>query len=142
MLCFLITFIALITTIKQWIPLFSLQVAIHTLDGCCSFTYPFHDCSNTMTCALYDSFPNLDPMLDVNSIGSIWYLVAGHKTQNATQNTGHKTHTSKTGPMTHSTSYPSSNQGSYCSMPGCHLIWHHNVTAGCSMTNKSSYSYC
>jgi hypothetical protein len=97
MLYFLVAFIAL-TAIKQWNPLFSPQAVVHPLDDSCPSTYPHHHYHNTATCAMYNSFPNLDLILDDNLMGSIWHLydmVTGRKTHNAgcmVHNAGCTTH--------------------------------------------------
>ena len=82
MLYFLVAFIAL-TTIKQWNPLFTPHAAFLRPDDSHPSAYPLHGHHNTATCATYDSVPNLDLTLDVNSMGSNWhfyFIPAGLKT--------------------------------------------------------------
>ena len=85
MFYFIVTFIAL-TTIKQWIPLFSPQPAIHHLnDSCLSpFTSPCHSYRNMEPCSICDFLPNLDQTFDI-SLGSNLHphhVASGHKTHN------------------------------------------------------------
>ena len=139
MLYFLVTFIAL-TAIKNWNPLFIPQDAIDPSADSCPSTYPHHRYHNTVTCTMYNSFPNLNLSLDNNLTGSVWHhydMAAGPKTHN----TGCMTH--NTGCITHNTAgrvtlhtFVSSIRSDYSLMPGRmtnHPInvsskWHLNVT--------------
>ena len=156
MLYFLVAFIAL-TAIKQWNPFFGPQAAFHHSDDSCPSTYAHHSYHNAATCAMYNSFLNIDLTLDHNLMGSIWclyYIAAGfntHNTGHTAHNKGHTTH-NHAGHMTHNatvcvtkltqlTFYASS---SYRLMPGCMtsypiVVWHHEVTASYGVTNKSFY---
>src|ERR1700679_2370384 len=107
MLYFIVTFIAL-TAIKNWNPLFIPQDVIDPSADSCPSTYPHHRYHNTVTCTMYNSFPNLNLSLDNNLMGSVWHLydmAAGPKTHN----TGCMTH--NVGCMTHNTGFMTLNGG-------------------------------
>jgi len=150
MLYILVALIAL-TAIKQWNPLFSPQAAIHRSDDYAS-TCAHRGCHNMLTCTTYDSFPNIDLTLDVNSVGSNWHLyhiptgLETHTVGCVTHTAGCTTHTA----FSHVTQHPfyaSSVRCHYHSMPG-HTTGHplcisskphHNVTTCFGVTIKLSY---
>ena len=112
--------------------MFNSQAAIHCLDSSCLSMYPHHRYGYTQTCAVYDTFPNLDLTLDDTSLGSIWhlyYVAAGHKTHNP----GHMTHNS--GCITHNPGRMTHNPGLMTHNPG--LMTHNIASSGCMTQNKS-----
>src|ERR1700678_943251 len=96
MLYFLVAFIAF-SAFKQWNPIFDPQTHTRRSDHARPSTYPLHGYRYTRPYAMYGTFPNLDPTLDDNSLGSIWqlyYVAAGRKTHNPgckTHSAGHMT---------------------------------------------------
>ena len=148
MLYLLVAFIAL-TAIRQWNPLFSPQAAIHRSNDRHPSTYARHSHHNMATCTMYDSFPNLDLALDINSMGSNWhfsYTPTGLKTHTV----GCMTHTASDTAVGHVTQHPfyvSSIRYHYHLMHGqmtSRQIFisckrHHNITTSSGITNELSY---
>lgn len=123
--------------------MFGPESVIHHFNDSCPSKYPLQCYHDTWTCAMYDTFPNLDLTLDDDSLRSIWhlyYVAAGHKTHKL----GLMTHNHNTGRMTQNKSYALSLECHCHLMPGHTTTssisskWLHNVS-GHGTTNELFY---